>query len=283
MVENKKFEEIHKRLTKRVELYVETIKEKYSKYMPIDKLEQLDNIEDYGQVLKIFDYGSINGYASDYDINMPLCAEKIFKLMKYVPGYGINKKHKTYTGEDIIINDNTFVDYLVHVFVTGTNTEGYYEDMLLHETMHFCGSGGATALKEGLNELLTRKVAFENDFRTSACGYPKEVKVAYELQKVFGEEIMDQIAFVNDENMILRYLDMKLGRDAAILYKNVSDKMEEEFDEKYYKHMDKYNGVSGIAKKVLNYKKLKYKEVYSLIDEYKEKHNIEKENINKKR
>ncbi len=269
MKNTEKINKIHSQLNELVKVYVETIKNKYGKYMADMKLQQLNSIEDYSKIIKIFDYGSINGYATDYNVYMPLCADKIFKLMRFVPGYGINKSHKTHNENDLIINDNTYVDYVLHVFLSGSNLKDYYQDMLLHETMHFCGSGGATALKEGINEFLTRKIAYEKGFRTSACGYPKEVKIAYELQKIFGEEIIDQIAFINDENEILRYLDNKLGKDASMLYKNVSMKMEEEFNEKYYKYMDFYNGITGIAKKVLNYNKIDYSNVYELIEQYK--------------
>ena len=42
----------------------------------------------------------------------------------------------------MIINNNSFMDYVIHLFISGTNAEGYYQDLLLHETLHFCGSGG---------------------------------------------------------------------------------------------------------------------------------------------
>lgn len=271
MLSEKELEQLHKRLSLRVEEYVKAIRELYEEYMPPYKKEQLDSIKDFREVLKIHDYGSINGYATYNDINMPLCADKALDKMKKVPFYGLNKKHKTYKNEDLIINNNTFFDYVFHVIISGTDTEGYYEDLLLHETMHFCGSGGATALKEGLNELLTRKVAFKKGFRTSACGYPKEVKLVYELEKIFGEDVMTQVAFINDEPTILKYLEYVLDKDAAILYKKVSDAAEKEFDEKYYKHMDKFNGVTGVIKKMAYYKRINYKEPYKLIEEFKQR------------
>ena len=57
-------------------------------------------------------------------------------------------------------------------------------------------------LQEGINELLTRKVAIERKFRINACGYPKEVKISYELPKIFGEDRLNQIAFISDERYI---------------------------------------------------------------------------------
>lgn len=269
MLNEKELEEVHKRLSKKVEAYIKIIREMYNDYMSPYKKKQLDEITDYSQVLKIHDYGTINGYATYNDINMPLCADKALDKMKKVPFYGIHKKHKTYKNEDLIINNNTFFDYVFHVVISGTDTEGYYEDLLLHETMHFCGSDGASALKEGLNELLTRKVAYAYGLRTSACGYPKEVKLAYELEKILGEEVMTQIAFINNEEAVLKYLEDVRGKSAAKLYKRVSDAAEREFDEKYYKHMDKFNGVTGVLKKIAYYKRINYKEAYKIIEDYK--------------
>ena len=161
------------------------------------------------------------------------------------------------------------MSYLIHVFISGTTTSEYFEDLLLHETMHFCGSGGATALKEGINELLTRKIALEKNFKTNGCGYPKEVAIAYELQNIFGENIINKIAFSNNNQYIMDYLNTTLGKDAANLYEKVSLLMEDEFYKKYYKNINNYSGIFGILMKVYNYKKINYKDVYILINKYK--------------
>lgn len=136
--------------------------------------------------------------------------------------------------------------------------------------MHFCGSGGATALKEGINELLTRQIALKRNFKTSGCGYPKEVPIAYQLQRIFGEGVVNQIAFINDEYNILMYLESVLGKEAADLYKEISILMESEFQDKYYKDMVSYNGIYGLLRKVNNYKKINYEKVNLLINEFKE-------------
>lgn len=257
-------------LANNLKQYVSAITEKYSRYIPQERLNYLKSIDDFGSVINIYDYGSVNAYATDYEISMPLCADRLLNMASKVIGYGINKNHKTYNADNIITNNNTFVNYIYHVFVSGTNTEGYFDDMLLHETMHFCGSGGATALKEGINELLTRKVALENGFRTNGCGYPKEVQVAYRLQNLFGEEIFDQIAFINSEEEIYKYLNDAVGKDGAELYSKVSQIMEKEFDEKYYSKMDSYNGITGIISKTVNYKKIDYTKIYKLLDYYEQ-------------
>ena len=74
---------------------------------------------------------------------------------------------------------------------------------------------------------------------------------------------------INNEEMILKYLEDVRGKGAAKLYKRVSDAAEREFDEKYYKHMDKFNGVTGVLKKIAYYKRINYKEAYKIIEDYK--------------
>ena len=44
--------------------------------------------------------------------------------------------------------------------------------------------------------------------------------------------------------------------------------MEKEFSEKYFSDIDSYNGISGIVRKTLNYKKIDYSEVYKMLNDY---------------
>lgn len=281
-MEQKNHEEIHRNLTNNLKKYVKAIISKYGEYIPKDRLSILNSITEYENIIKIYDYGSVNAYANSEQISMPLCAEKLLNTASKIPGYGINKKHKSYNEDNLIDNNNTYINYIIHAFIAGTNAEGYYDDMLLHETMHFCGSGGGTALKEGINELLTRKLALEKGFRTNGCGYPKEVQVAFKLQNIFGEEILDQIAFINSESQIYLFLANELGIEASNLYMTVSNMMEKEFKEKYYSNLDSYNGITGIIRKTINYKKIDYSNIYSEINKYvsteqiEERHGIKK-------
>lgn len=263
------FNFIHNNLTYDLQTYIKAIVEEYGTYMSEYQLDKLKNIKDYNEIIKIHDYGSINGYANRTAINMPLSVDKVFDIVSKIPGYGINKKHMPYNKKNMIINDNTFFTYIMHVFVSGKDTEAYYKDLLLHETMHFCGSGGARAITEGFNELLTRKIALKKGFKTSGCGYPKEVAVAYELQNVFGEEVVNKLAFINNPIQQCEYLGNSLGANARDLYLNISNAMEQEFQSKYYNHMDSYNGLVGILKKTINYRKIDYSDVYNMIYEYK--------------
>lgn len=258
-------EEIKKNLGKDVKVYINAIKEEYNKYIPIDVLNKLNNIKDYEDIIKIYDYGTINAFATDDYIAMPLCAYKVIDKMSRMIGYGFNKKDKLY---DDIINNNTFFTYVKHVFISGTNIYEYYSDLLLHEVMHFCGSGGSNIIQEGINELLTRMVAKKYNFRTNYCAYFKEVKLVYELMQVFGEEIIIQLAFINDLDEQLLFLKRELGNDASELYYNVYYEANKEFMSKYYCHMNEFSGIKGMFKKILFYKKLNYNKAYKLIKQY---------------
>jgi len=266
--------EIKEELVLKLQLYIKAILDRYGNYIPLRRKEMLENINDYSKHINIYDYGSINGFANYSEISMPLCADRILKSISKVPGFGIYKNHKTYNEKNLVINSNTFMKYIIHVFISGTDAKGYYEDLLLHEAMHFCGSGGSSALDEGFNELLTRKLALENNFRTSGCGYPKEVQVVYELQQIFGEEIVEQLAFIDNFWAKQKYLKEELGEEAVILYTNIYTEMENEFQNKYYKNIDSYNGIFGILKKNSDYKKIDYSKIYKLLEEYKIKNKI---------
>lgn len=133
-----KLNQIHENLTNQVSIYIRGIISKYGEYMVPAKVEYLKSIKDYSKIVKIYDYGSINGYANSDGIYMPLCADKVLEKVSKIPGYGINKKHQTYNDNTLVENNNTFVNYVYHILVSGTDTQRYYDDLLLHETLHFC-------------------------------------------------------------------------------------------------------------------------------------------------
>lgn len=263
---------VQENLTNKIQQYIHIIKNEFSNYMSSFDYDRLNNIIDFRNILKIYDYGEISAYANHNNVFMPLCADKLLRIASKIPGYGINKKHKTYDEKTMVINDNTFLNYVLHVFFSGTNAEGYYDDLLLHEVMHFCGSGGGSVIEEGTNELLTRMLAKKYNLRTNSCGYPKEVKLAYELMNVFGEETMIKLAFTNQLEKKLEYLIETNGEEAANLYLAVSKTAEHEFQKKYYLHMSEFSGPIGIAKKIVFYNKIDYSSVLQMIENYKINH-----------
>lgn len=278
---NEQIDDIHKRLTLKVAKYIKAITQEYGKFIPKERLSYLGNIN-YDEIIQIYDYGNINGLANPKHILLPLNAEKALEKIKTLPGYGSNPNHQTYNQATAIINDNTFETYVNHAIVTGMTLEQYFEDLLLHETMHFCGSDGGNALKEGINEYLTRKLAFKKGFHTNGCAYPKEVKIAHTLESILGEEVITQIAFIKPYDKVLSYLETTLGKDASELYQNVTHAMDEEFYNRYYRHMNHFDGLEGIQEKVTNYKQIDYSKVEQIIEQYKKTESSQNKNSSAK-
>lgn len=278
---NEQIDDIHKRLTLKVAKYIKAITQEYGKFIPKERLSYLGNIN-YDEIIQIYDYGNINGLANPKHILLPLNAEKALEKIKTLPGYGSNPNHQTYNQATAIINDNTFETYVNHAIVTGMTLEQYFEDLLLHETMHFCGSDGGNALKEGINEYLTRKLALKKGFHTNGCAYPKEVKIAHTLESILGEEVITQIVFIKPYDKVLSYLETTLGKDASELYQNVTHAMDEEFYNRYYRHMNHFDGLEGIQEKVTNYKQIDYSKVEQIIEQYQKTNSNQNKNSSAK-
>lgn len=128
------------------------------------KREELQNITDYKELLH-FDYsGNVTAYANNNGIIIPIGSFHAFETIKNLPYAGSDKNHKCFTLETLIENDNTFEEYIEHLILIKADVLTYLNDLLLHESIHFCGSGGsntlgAGAFMEGLNEYLTRHIA----------------------------------------------------------------------------------------------------------------------------
>ena len=188
-------------LISEIEKLVEIIKKEYPNLVDIP-------IEyDLKKVVHIEETGTISLFVSDKNFYFPLDAFKVLGTLKKIPGFGMMKNHKTCDQDNMIINDNTYITYIKHVFLKGLTPEEYFKEILLHETLHFCGSGGGTAIREGINELKTRQLAKKYGLLTSSCGYPKETKIAYELEKIFGEDIINKISFSKSYRKIKEILD----------------------------------------------------------------------------
>ena len=207
-------EEDRKILACKVKKYVEIIEEEYKYIMPEYAKTYLHSVRDYNDIVVIEDTGTISLFATARNILLPLDAYKVMNAMSKVLGFGVNKKHTTYNRDTMILNQNTFKDFIQHVFIAGLSPREYFEEILLHETMHLCGGNGADALSEGINELKTRELAQKYNLKTSCCGYPKEVEIAYKLQEIFGKEVMDKIEFAALGDIYL-ILCNEVGESAA--------------------------------------------------------------------
>lgn len=251
---------IKNNLIQEIEKLVAIIKKEYSNLVDIP----LDC--DLKERVHIKQIDTISLFVKNKEFYFPLDAFKVFRTLQKLPGFGKNKNHKTYNADNIILNDNTYITYIKHVFLKGLSAEEYFKESLLHETLHFCGSGGGTAIREGINELKTRQLAKKYGLLTSACGYPKETKIAYELEQIFGEKIINEISFAKNNKEIKAILDAISSESSAFFFE-LEAIMEKEFYHKYMKH--NFPGLTGPIKKAKKYHAINYTKAYELIAKYK--------------
>lgn len=262
--------DIKNNLISEIQKLVKIIKKEYPNLVDIPvnyDLQELVHIEQTG---------TISLFVRNHNFYFPLDAFKVLGAFKRIPGFGMVKNHKTCNQDNMIINDNTYITYIKHAFLKGLTPEEYFKEILLHETLHFCGSGGRTAIREGINELKTRQLAKKYDLLTSSCGYPKETKIAYELENLFGEDIINKISFSKSRLEIKEILD-SVSPIASSFFFTLETVMEEEFYDKYMKY--EFPGLTGPFKKTQKYNSIDYTKAYLLIDEYKEKIGSKKDNV----
>lgn len=272
---DKQIEEIKEVLANKTKEYVEIIKSEYKDYIPKERMDFLNSIENYKDIIKIEETGTISLFVKNDKIYFPLSAFKILNLMKFIPGYGINKKHITFENKEIV-NDNTFNTFMKHLYIAGVKPEGYYLEILLHECMHFCGCNGSFALTEGLTELKTRELAKKYNLLTSGCGYPKEVKLVSKLQDMFGEELCNQIAFSTSYIDTLEEIKKEKGIKGKSFYEELFILTEHQFEPYISKS---YPGILGPLKKTKSYENINYDKAYELIRKYEQSLKKEKSNI----
>ena len=120
--------------------YIDVILEEYNSYIPEKRKKYLQIQSDYTKFIEIVDTKTISLFCRDNKIYFPILAFQAIEFLKNNPNYGINPNHKCYDHQTLIRNKNTFRDYIEHVIIAGITAEKYFEESLLHETMHFCGS-----------------------------------------------------------------------------------------------------------------------------------------------
>lgn len=259
-------------LSNKLKTYIKIIFEEYKNIIPKEIKTYLSMVDSIN-LIKIENTNTISLFVSNGLIYLPENAYKILEAMEKIPGFGINPNHKTHNKSNMIINDNTFLDYIKHVFLKGLKPIDYFLEILLHETMHLCGSDGGIGLKEGFTELKTRQLALKYNLETSCCAYPKEVKIAHELEMILGKEICDQLTFMIDERDIYYLIHDQVGTKEADLYLNISRTMEKEF-QAYIKQ--KFDGLTGPLKKAMEYSKIDYTKVEELFKNYYQSLKIER-------
>ena len=193
---------------------------------------------------------------------LPKVAYQIFQLLKNYENYGTKlNSHRNIA--DYLDTNTTYRGYITHLIESGMSVYDYFEESLLHETMHICGSRGGYPLEEGINELKTRELTQKYNIKIAAYGYSKEVEMAKKMQKIIGKETMDELTFISRYERIV-FLRDKLGDEVAELYLQISDEMTKK-SEDYYK---KISQVSDPFEKAELYDNIDYTELYQIVDDY---------------
>lgn len=241
-------------------------------YLRVIISEYKDNIKpetvDYLLNNNLVEFNSANSISFFVVNGILYLPKRIYDIIPILKGhelYGVSPKDGRKV-EDYLDTNTTYYDYIEHLIKMGVTPYKYFEESLLHEAMHLCGSVGGNPLEEGITELKTRELAQKNNIKIAAYGYPKEVEVAIALQEVIGKDVMDQLTFVKTHDR-RDFLVEKVGIEKADLYKKVFKDMillSNGYNMKIETISDPYI-------KAEEYKKLSYVKVLEYIDEYVEK------------
>jgi len=248
------------KLINKIKKYIYIIKTEYP------TLVSIPDTSDYNKIVHIENTKTISLFVSNNNFYFPLDAYYVLESLKKNPLYKSNPYHKTYDENNLMINDNTFLTYIEHLVIKGCTPLEYFNEILLHEVMHFCGSNGADALMEGLNEYLTRSIALKYNLKTNGCAYYKEVKIINELALIFKEETLKKISFSKSEDEIVDILNEE-NYEAINFFFTLRKIMNNEFYEKYYQF--KFPGLNGPFEKAKKYNEINYEKAYELIEHYK--------------
>ncbi|MBQ3414334.1 MAG: hypothetical protein IJH39_03115 [Clostridia bacterium] len=247
-----------------LEKYVKAILKEYGNAIPINKRKELENISDYKSILVINPEHTVSFYCCDDKIFLPQYASEILDKMKFIPGFGINKKHKCYKNNEIL-NNTSYLGYIAHVVLKGLDIEDFCLESLLHETVHLCGSDGIEPFREGLTELKAREIAQKYGFPLSRCGYNKEVNIVSQVQDILGRELITKIAFTPNESKVYDLITQQYSSNAYSIIAEIRERMNEESRTKY--DARKYQGTFSAIKKATAYDSLNYSKVLPLIED----------------
>lgn len=267
MLLDENIESTRRVLAEDIKKYVEIILKEYGESIPKSKRKFLEKIRDYYSIIIVEDNGTISMFATSTNIIMPLVAYDVFEMLRARPEYGSDKTHRCYTDGEIL-NQTDYFGYIKHAILVGMSVEEFFRDTALHETMHFCGAGGANALKEGFTELKTRELAQKHNLKASRCGYFKEVEIAMRFQNLIGNDVANRITFAIDDWEIYSILEKRCGEKIANLYFDISHLMDEEHNQKY--NHSEFGGLDGPMKKAQAYARIDYSKVYELLKMFEE-------------
>ena len=104
---------IKNNLITEIEKLVKIIKKEYP------SLVDIPTNYDLQELVHIEETGTISLFVRNKNFYFPLDAFKVLETLKKIPGFGTVKNHKTYSQDNMIINDNTYITYIKHVFLKG--------------------------------------------------------------------------------------------------------------------------------------------------------------------
>ncbi len=211
---------------------------------------------------------SINCYCFNGKIFYPLDYYNIVNQLK-----SSDKRFGTEPGkifvndENKIVNDNNYFTFFQYAIVAGLTPREIFKAFTLHETMHLCGAAGYELLSEAFTELKTRELALKYGVDAACCNYSDEVKIAMELQEIFGKDLCDCLTFVPND-MKVSFLKRVSKLEFATLYERINNELNFQMI-KYQKERNGVTGLNGIEKVLLLYSKKDYSKVYKLLDNFK--------------
>ena len=255
---------IKEKIINELKKYFNIIINEYKNYMPKEDLEYLQNY-DFNKNIHIENTGTISLYVNNKELYLPTLAFPVLEELSKQQNFGSDKTHKAYNKESLIINDNTFLDYINHAVIKGLTPLEYYLENLLHESLHISGICNGSAFIEGVTEYKTRQLASKYGLVTSGCGYPKEVKIVSDLENILGEDCINKIMFFNNRIDMENYINDNYGKEKSELFSKIYIKMQQAFLPYITK---KFNGENAIYEKVKAYDKINYEEVYNILEEY---------------
>ena len=220
---------------------------------------------------------TITFVVTDGKLLLPKAFYNLFPLFKNYDNYGKNKNNGRQVGE-YLDTRTTYFEYIEHVITGALSVYDYFEESLLHEAMHICGSEGGSPLEEGINELKTRELAQKYNIKIAAYGYSKEVEVAKRLQKILGNKIMDELTFI-PLNERFEFLSARVGLKLAQLYQFLTREMLKiSYESGYYQKNSHFNDPFEKAKL---YETIDYSALYDVMNIYDKEEYIGDENDNK--
>lgn len=95
-------------LRQSVKRYIELAIREYGSYMEPEHLEWLNDQKENNDIVRFNSDKTISFFCMNDHIKIPRYAVGILKKLKWIPGFGANKKHKCYKDDEHVKEDTHF-------------------------------------------------------------------------------------------------------------------------------------------------------------------------------